>query len=1228
MSCEGGTGHYISSVCTPGSPVVQAFGGDTDRAKAGLQEIFKRSVSAAERAAQGLGGNGAAAAPQSAALSRLSALRGSKEDQEAEDATLDIMGQLRDRYGYTPVIHGKSKNGLPLPKKTTQAGYLALARTLDAANKGAAMPAVAMKVIAEQISASTNGRTISGIGLNRANKLHCRNCGRFTPAQGSHLCPQTATPSTVARKLSRLLGIPASSYDDGALAAIIAQAQQGNVVMRHALTGEAVEVSLDGLSLALSGGFVPDTWHGVSALVTTDAGRVVPVTQVGSLNQVKLGGATSPVAAAAAAYGRALPAGTTVASATQLPIRSTQQVAQTATTQVAGGQGYDLGHFIGTEYRKTGSHGGAVRVGNWSFSVGQRLSDATHFSSARASGLEPAPKNGNVGVGRTLVEAVGILNDGKVVETADGKIEVYNDQGGLLAVYDPATNTAGDTDGNTNASPAQMAAVMAHRMLHPQNGFDAAMATDMIRFQNGPGSPVAVADGAYITFKNSVLANGGTLQLGGQLGTQKCQQCGQFMGSAHACPAAATSAPAAAPDAKAIAAEIVAAMPEARGMDAEALADALKTAAPQVNVNVDTTAIADAIRETPPPVIDSAALGGAIGAAMAQQGPGQTTLDPQAVAAALQVSQPQALSLNAAELAEALKAAQPNVTVQFDAEKLAEAIKAAQPNVTVQMDTDKLADALRSAQPQVNVTIDPAAVAAAVAAAVPQQPAAQVQLQLDGAQLADALKGSLAQVAPGASERAAATADMAELREALTQMASAMTQMAHARATGQPVGTPGNERCDQCGQFKGDNHTCPPAKPSPERKPWQGRKRPESLPLQATEHILSTVTLPAPDPYLLDIPANIGGQRDEALKADVPEIDPSYEVNAENERILKAMSAALQAGQRGSAKKSAWSRAFGLYGPPGTGKNTLLRQLAASIKTVDKDGNQAQGLNYAEVNITPNMTIAQAFGSVVLEPDPITGQTVSKVKLGKLGLALAMGSVVAVNEIVRNPKLATELQSVLEDGEIILTSPEAGMVKIPVHPASICALTWNPGNEGDPDRPASAPLSRIIPWRLDKASAKERARRAAGFFDQFDGGQGQDESDIAAGREKERQRILNEDYSIPKTFRPEPEEVDAAVELVADIERLAGGNGGMNREIGRRAGLTSTAPGDRQLRSFIFLGKTVGWREALEVFKISCDQDQNFNDQWNLIVERFEHHFGEDGNAPLRKAKQRATPAA
>ena len=34
----------------------------------------------------------------------------------------------------------------------------------------------------------------------------------------------------------------------------------------------------------------------------------------------------------------------------------------------------------------------------------------------------------------------------------------------------------------------------------------------------------------------SLLANSGTITLGAQVGTQKCPDCGQFMGAAHSCP--------------------------------------------------------------------------------------------------------------------------------------------------------------------------------------------------------------------------------------------------------------------------------------------------------------------------------------------------------------------------------------------------------------------------------------------------------------------------------------------------------------------------------------------------------------------------------------------------------------------------------------------------------------------------------------------------------------------
>ena len=236
-----------------------------------------------------------------------------------------------------------------------------------------------------------------------------------------------------------------------------------------------------------------------------------------------------------------------------------------------------------------------------------------------------------------------------------------------------------------------------------------------------------------------------------------------------------------------------------------------------------------------------------------------------------------------------------------------------------------------------------------------------------------------------------------------------------------PVGdrSPGSARCPKCGQFMDEDHTCPP------RQPRTGR--PVSAPerMSAQEHILAPVTLPAPDPYLLQVPENVGGQLQQPLQEFIPTVDANFEINEQAEKIMRTMSATMQLGA--GKEKSTWTRSFGLYGPPGTGKNTIARQLAASIRTVDTDGNVTQGMNYTEANITPKSSMQELIGTTVLENDPNTGTTVSRTRLGKIGLAAAMGSVICVNEIVRNPKLATALQSMIEDGEIQVDSPEQGM---------------------------------------------------------------------------------------------------------------------------------------------------------------------------------------------------------
>jgi len=56
------------------------------------------------------------------------------------------------------------------------------------------------------------------------------------------------------------------------------------------------------------------------------------------------------------------------------------------------------------------------------------------------------------------------------------------------------------------------------------------------------------------------------------------------------------------------------------------------------------------------------------------------------------------------------------------------------------------------------------------------------------------------------------------------------------------------------------------------------------------------------------------------------------------------------------------------------------------------------------------------------------------------------------------------------------------------------------------------------------------------------------------------------------------------------------------------------------LNRFIALGKASGWDSALETLKIVCDQDDQFDNQWGLVRERFEAHFGMDGQALSRPA--------
>lgn len=393
----------------------------------------------------------------------------------------------------------------------------------------------------------------------------------------------------------------------------------------------------------------------------------------------------------------------------------------------------------------------------------------------------------------------------------------------------------------------------------------------------------------------------------------------------------------------------------------------------------------------------------------------------------------------------------------------------------------------------------------------------------------------------------------------------------------------------------------PPDTPRPPRLPWRGAAPTPPADRTAQEQILAPVRLPAPDPHLAAVPAAVGGDLDAPLGLAPAALDPHYVATDGVRDILRCLSALLQAGRRldGTARRAC--QAFGLYGPAGGGKNILARQLAAALVTVGEAGTETRGLPCVEVDLLPDSTLDEMLGAVVLEPDGLGG-TRTRARLGRVGLAAAHGAVVCVNEVTRSPRVTTALQSLLEDGEIILASPEAGIVRVPVHPATIFVLTWNPGYEGDPDRPALAPLSRLVSFRLDRPGEADRARRARGFLRRA-AGDDPGGAAFARGQAERRAALGRGDWAIPPDFGPSDQEASRAVALVAAIEQLAAEDVG-SRQIGL-ASQGSTAPGDRQLARYLLLGSLVGWPLAATIFAICCDQGGEFPDQWRLVGEAF-----------------------
>jgi MoxR-like ATPase len=1104
MSCEGNRGKFIAHVTQSNTGVASAFGGE-EHAQVAMERVFQA---------------GRARAPEE---------KDKHSDAQAAALTQRCFTQIK-QAGLKPPTHSPSG----LPKRNAQYGYAAVQQTLDAIEKKQPLPDLAQNVrdrlhkqqgrrLITGTPAPVNGGKANASAKPKQKPQRCRQCGRFTSPQRSHTCPSSATAQSLQRSLARRLKVPTSQFDRGKLDAVIKEAREhGDALMSHSLTGEKVRVSLDGMAIALSSGYTPDAWKeaGKEQHAHPVTGQPVNAQQAGQ----------PAMALANTAYGHQPPPKQSVTTSAESPAAPVHEItagSSTVTIDTSSGTEYDTGRFIGTEYRKVnGAYGQQVTAKGHTYTIGHRSHSKDDWATARHEGVEGPPKTssrgkrpsnavGSVGVGRTLVGAVGILSSGKVATNVNGVVEVYDHNSELVSAYDPKTRTAGDFDGTPNASSKQMAAVLAHHLINPQNDFDRAFVKDMQKVNDDSGTPLAAADGAYLVLRNNYFDQGNKLTMGAGVSASQCPKCGKLMGAAGcSCTPTIQPEPEKAPPA-------AAAAPEPPAPPAAAAAPeppAPPPPPPNVTVNVDSGVmqpVADAFREGMKDV---------------------------------QV--------------------QPQVTVEA-------------PQVNT----------------QVEAKIDPNEMTKAMAGQMTD--------------LKDAVREMSKAVERMAKQQPAAPASPAMIDErainAMDNLAGALNARAHDEPLPAvvPLAAPAEPKHEEP-KHEEPKHEEPNVDAAPVEVTTQTREVPPDDQMTPQEHILKAVRLPAADRFLSNVPPEMGGHRTTPLPESIPNVDPRYSVNEQSEKTLKAMSSMLQLAGR-SPERSRQLRSFGIYGPPGTGKNTLARQLAASIQTVDKDGNVRQGMNYTEANITEETSINELIGTTTLESDG-KGGTRSVATLGKLGTAAASGSVVCINEVVRNPKLLTKLQPMLEDGYIEVDSPEAGTVHVPVHPSTVFVMTWNPGLEGDQDRPSSAPLSRITPFKLDAPSEKERIGRLDSFFDSFS-----DKKDDASDDEQQRQEqvqrhadILARDYQVPDDFKPSNEEVTATIRFTQDVKTLVtkGEVGGTSR--------SPSFPGDREAARFALLGKTIGWDDALETMKVYCDQnEEDYNDQWDLIKDAYNRHFGD-----------------
>ena len=177
-------------------------------------------------------------------------------------------------------------------------------------------------------------------------------------------------------------------------------------------------------------------------------------------------------------------------------------------------------------------------------------------------------------------------------------------------------------------------------------------------------------------------------------------------------------------------------------------------------------------------------------------------------------------------------------------------------------------------------------------------------------------------------------------------------------------------------------------------------------------------------------------------------------------------------------------------------------------------------------------------------------------------------------------------------------------------------MTWNPGYEGDAERPGQAPLSRVMPLRLDPPDADEQARRVEWLFRRC--ARPDCRGQFRFWRATPRDGC--QDHAVPAKVARRRKKITASVRFFGEIEPALTG-GGNRREAGFRLNSdTPTSPGQRELNQIVALGKAIGWNDTLETLKVVCDQDDQFEEPIVADPRALRSHFGVNGKALGRAA--------